>query len=407
MKLSQFKLENFRPKPHCQLRLAPRLNVFLGENGSGKTSLLDGIAIGLGEILTHLPKVTGITFRQQGDIHQKNNTLAPYARITLETIQGLTWDRQQKRDKSQKTTRLIPPALGVKNLRTFLDETVIQPLNDGQPFTLPVFAYYGVSRALLDIPLRRRGFPADYHRFDALANALDANTRFRSAFAWFYHKENEEHRRQKAERSFDITLSELDAVRRAITRLFPDLTDPHIEVNPLRFVLRQGQETLNIAQLSDGYQTLLGLVIDLSARMAMANPHLPDPLAAEAVVMIDEVDLHLHPAWQERVLGDLLSIFPQTQFIVTTHSPFIVESVNNHLKRQQIAGLPIVDDTIRTLLPLSATDIAAYLIMAEDEQTLMDAESGLLDDRLLVRFNAINQLYDQMRDIEWAAKSLG
>jgi hypothetical protein len=84
-----------------------------------------------------------------------------------------------------------------------------------------------------------------------------------------------------------------------------------------------------------------------------------------------------------------------------------VESVNNHLKRQQIAGLPIVDDTIRTLLPLSATDIAAYLIMAEDEQTLMDAESGLLDDRLLVRFNAINQLYDQMRDIEWAAKSLG
>jgi hypothetical protein len=134
MRLIKFKLENFRATSHCELQLAPRLNVFLGENGSGKTSLLDGMAIGLGEILAHLPKDTGITFRQQGDIHQKNNMLAPYARITLETTQGLTWDWQQKRNKSQKTKRLIPPAIGLKNLRAYLDDTVIQPWNDGLPF---------------------------------------------------------------------------------------------------------------------------------------------------------------------------------------------------------------------------------------------------------------------------------
>jgi len=69
-------------------------------------------------------------------------------------------------------------------------------------------------------------------------------------------------------------------------------------------------ETLDLMQLSDGYKTLLGLVVDLSMRMGLANSHLDDPLKAEAVVMIDEVDLHLHPSWQRRVLGDLLRHSP-------------------------------------------------------------------------------------------------
>ena len=116
--------------------------------------------------------------------------------------------------------------------------------------------------------------------------------------------------------------------------------------------------------LPDRTERTLGLVIDLSSRMAMANPHLDDPLAAEAVVMIDEVDLHLHPEWQRRVVGDLLVTFPNTQFIITTHSPFIVEALNNHLKRSQLDGLEITHEAIQALLPLSPKEVAAYLITA-------------------------------------------
>jgi len=402
MKLQQITLDNFRVWRHCSLRLGPRLTLILGENGSGKTALLDGMAIGLGEVLTYLPEVSGITFQRQGDIRQQGNRPEPYTRVGLETTQGLKWDRQQRRDKSKKTAGSIPPGVGVKALRAHLDDAVIEPWAEERPFELPVFAYYGVTRALLDIPLRRRNFPGQYSRFDALANALEANTRFRSAFAWFYHKENEEHRQQKQLRSFDATLPELDAVRRAITSLFPDLSNPHIEVNPLRFAVHQGDEILNIAQLSDGYQTLLGLVIDLASRMAMANPDLHDPLAAEAIVMIDEVDLHLHPSWQGRVLGDLLATFPNTQFIVTTHSPFIVEALNNHLKRQQLEGLPINDEEIQQVLPLRGEEISAYLVQPGSSRSLLDPESGLVGDQLLVHFNAINRLYDRMRDIEWS-----
>ncbi|WP_129139400.1 AAA family ATPase [Modicisalibacter coralii] len=401
MKLKCLTLENFRAKPSLSMTLGPRLTLLMGANGSGKTTLLDGIAIGLGEILTYLPGVSGMTFKKRGDIHQRDNRLAPYTRISLETPRGLGWDRLQRRDNSRKTAGEIPPGRGVKALKQHLDSAVIEPWAAGESFELPVFAYYGVSRALLDLPLSRKGFPKSHERFDALANALNADTRFKAAFIWFYNKENEEHRLQKQYKSFDVTLPELDAVRRAITRLFPDLSEPHIELNPLRFAVKQEGEWLNIAQLSDGYQTLLGLVIDLSSRMAMANPHLDDPLAAEAVVMIDEVDLHLHPEWQRRVLGDLLATFPNTQFIVTTHSPFIVEALNNHLKRSQIDGLEIASEPIRALLPLSPEEVAAYHVTPDEAQSLMDADLGLLDDTLLGHFNAINRLYDEMRDIEW------
>ncbi|MCI0510985.1 putative ATP-binding protein involved in virulence [Chromohalobacter marismortui] len=401
MKLKRLTLENFRAKPSLSVTLGPRLTLLMGANGTGKTTLLDGIAIGLGEILSYLPSVAGMTFKKRGDLHQRGNHFAPYTRITLETFQRLSWDRLQRRDNSKKTAGEIPPGQGVKALKQHLDSTVINPWAAGEPFELPVFAYYGVSRALLDLPLSRKGFPKSHERFDALANALNADTRFKSAFVWFYNKENEEHRLQKQHKSFDVTLPELDAVRRAITQLFPDLSEPHIELNPLRFAVKQQGEWLNIAQLSDGYQTLLGVVIDLSSRMAMANPHLDDPLAAEAVVMIDEIDLHLHPEWQRRVVGDLLVTFPNAQFIATTHSPFIVEALNNHLKRSQLDGLEITSEVIQALPPLSPEEVAAYHVTPDEAQSLMDTDLGLLDDKLLSHFNAINRLYDEMRDLEW------
>ncbi|MBB5347001.1 AAA family ATPase [Desulfoprunum benzoelyticum] len=401
MKLKHLTLENFRACEQLDLELGSRLTVLLGNNGSGKTSVLDSIAIGLGAVLTHLPSVSDITFRKQGDIRQQHNLLAPYTRIGLEMSSGLRWDRIQRRDKSQATAKAVPPATGLKTLESYLDETVINPLNAGQPFQLPMMAYYGVSRAVLEVPLRRKNFPKTHTRLEALSQALAAQSSFKLAFIWFYNKENEEHRLQKEQRSFEVTLPELDAVRRAIGIIFPDISNPHIELSPLRFVVTINGETLDLMQLSDGYKTLLGLVIDLSMRMGLANPHLTDPLSAEAIVMIDEVDLHLHPSWQQRVMADLLRTFTRTQFILTTHSPFVVEALNNHLKRHRLgSGLTDVDE-IDKLLPLPADQVRVYLMENSTQRPLIDSESGLIDDTLLAYFNQINVLYDRMRDIEW------
>ncbi|HAA45282.1 MAG: SMC domain-containing protein [Halomonas sp. 54_146] len=402
MKLTNLTLENFRACEQLNLELGNRLTVLLGSNGSGKTSVLDSIAIGLGAVLTHLPSVSGITFKKNGDILQRNNVLAPYARIALETPTGLKWDRIKRRDKSIATAQAVPPSIGLKALEAYLDNEVIDRHNAGEAYQLPMVAYYGVSRAVLEVPLRRKGFPKDHTRLEALSQALEAQSSFKSAFIWFYNKENEEHRLQKEKRDFDVTLKELDAVRRAIGLIFPDISNPHIELNPLRLAVTINGETLDLMQLSDGYKTLLGLVIDLSMRMGLANPHLKNPLSAEAVVMIDEVDLHLHPSWQQRVLEDLLRTFSNTQFILTTHSPFVVEALNNYLKRHKLGSQPTGDEEIDALLPLAPDQVRAYRMENSKQQSLMDADSGLIDDTLLAYFNQINVVYDRMRDIEWS-----
>jgi predicted ATP-binding protein involved in virulence len=400
MKLKELTFDNFRGKESLQLLLKERLNLFIGGNGSGKTTILDGIAVGLGAILTHLPDVSGLTFSKT-DLHQKNNKLAPYVRIRIHTFEGISWDRTQKRDKSKATSQKIPAGRGLKRLTQFLDSSVINPYFEEKAFTLPVLAYYGVSRALLEVPLRRRGFPKTHKRFEALNDALNAVSRFKSTFVWFYNKENEEQRKQKELRSFDYVLPELEAVRKAITTIFPGISDPHIMLNPLKFVVKFNREILDITQLSDGYKTLLSLVIDLASRMAQANPQMENPLHTPAIVLIDEIDLHLHPEWQRRVIGDLLKVFPNTQFVLTTHSPYILESVNNHLQRFHIDGMPYKDDQIDRIMPLSPSEVMAYHLTENDVESLMDKEVQLLDDKLIHPFNKLSELYDVMRDVQW------
>ena len=425
MKLKSVSLENFRSKASSTVELGSRLTLLIGENGMGKTTILDAIAIALGEILTFLPEVKGIGFKDRGDIQKRNGKLSPYTRIkvvsNIKLVSDIdvavdqdaeklfvSWDRIQKRDKSQRTAKQIPKGgLGLKQLHRYLQESILDPWNADLPFELPVIVQYGVSRALLDLPIRRQGFLKEHSRFESLTEALNSTSRFRSAFIWFYNKENEERRLKQEKRDFNATLPELDAVRRCIMTLFPNLANPHIAINPLRFVIKQDGEELEIDQLSDGYKTMLGLAVDLSRRMAAANPYLNNPLAAEAIVMIDEVDLHLHPAWQQRVVSDLLKCFTNTQFILTTHSPILVESVNNLLKRHSIDSLlanvkPNNDwNTIRDLYPLDPSETRSYQISRDGVESLMDMDECLMADSLIDYFNEISLLFDQMRDLEY------
>jgi predicted ATP-binding protein involved in virulence len=92
---------------------------------------------------------------------------------------------------------------------------------------------------------------------------------------------------------------------------------------------------LKLSQLSNGYRNMLALVMDFARRMAQANPNLSDPLQGPGILLIDEIDLHIHPSWQQRIVPDLRKVFPNTQLIVTTHSPEVVTTV----QRQQVQVL--------------------------------------------------------------------
>lgn len=400
MQIKQTIISNFRGKKNLDINLGRRLTLLVGENGSGKTTILDAIAIGLGAFFSHLPKVTGITFKNN-DLLVEGERKAPFARIKIIANNNIEWDRTLRRDKSKKTLKKIPSAIGLSSLKKFIDGKIIDPYNENKDFALPLYSYYGVSRALLEVPLRRRGFPKNHQRFEALENALNSENRFKSAFVWFYNKENEEQRKQKELQSFDYKLPELEAVRKAIETVFPDIKEPHIALNPLKFAVKYQGEILDIMQLSDGYKTLLSLIIDLAARMALANPGMKNPLETQSTVLIDEVDLHLHPGWQQRVIGDLLTVFPKTQFVLTTHSPYIVESINNNLMRHHIRNSDISDQSIKKIHPLAPQDLEAYYMTHTNLFSLMDNEIELIDDKLIHPFNAISEVYERMRDIQW------
>ena len=410
MLLHEIALENFRGKQDLKLELGSRLTLLMGENGSGKTTVLDAIAIALGAVLTYLPdeNVKGIKLRDS-DIHQQDERKFPYTLIGAKcTNDGPTWDLMRKRDATLFTKKEIPKQReGLRGLHQYLDNKIIEPLNTGETFDLPVIAYYGVSRALLDVPERRRNFQRDFGRFAALTDSLNAVSRFRPAFIWIYNKEDEECRLQQKEQNFYAKLPQLEAVRQCIYRLLPGTSNLRSEVSPwLRFLITDDGQDVELTQLSDGYKTMLGLAIDLGSRMASANPHLPDPLAAESIVLIDEVDLHLHPTWQQRVISDLLRTFPKTQFILTSHSPILVESVNNVLKRHAIDHLlakappEAVPEDIKNLYPLDPQCARVYSIGKDSCEDLLDPEEGLAGDPLIEGFNDVSALFNDMYDFE-------
>ena len=214
-----------------------------------------------------------------------------------------------------------------------------------EPRALPIVAFYDANRAVFDAPQRRRGFKTEFVRYGALEGALAARTDFREFFKWFYAKENEELREQKKRLDFGYRSKDLSAVRNAIGRMVPSISEPRIELGPLRFVVTESHgtsEAVELDQLSGGYRIMLALAADLARRMAQGNRHLDDPVASEAIVLLDEVELHLHPAWQQRVLNDLMRTFPNSQFIVSTHSPHVLTTI----RPEQIVELRRADHEI-------------------------------------------------------------
>lgn len=377
MKLERLHLKNFRCFDELSIEFGKRLTVIIAENGAGKTAILDAIAIGFGRYLTKLPGVTGRTTKEtdlrvaQGERREPFMMLAWEARTREGT--PIVWAGGRKRDGavsalaikkllSDEQESLL--GSGLKELDEFTLD-LVQADAENRAYFLPVIAYYGTNRAIREEVQRRRGFKKNFSRFDALSGALEPDSRFRSAFEWFNAMEDAERRERETHRDFDYQHPELQAVRAAIVRLLPvGFSKPRTEIRPLRFVIDQltpdgTTRTLRITQLSDGYRVVLGLTMDFARRMAQANSRMAadgmqimNPLDLPAIALIDEVDLHLHPSWQQRVLTDLMQTFSNTQFIITTHSPQVLSTV----KRENIRVIgPDASGKIIAAPPLAMT----------------------------------------------------
>lgn len=381
MKLKSITLQNFRGIKDLRLGLHPRLTVLVAENGGGKTTILDGIAKGLAPILRFLSSpeqrlsAIGLGLDDQDyrllDISEKKpnqpTKTADYTRIEVEATNGLNWDVQRS-----KAGRQPPTKVGQTKLKHYCTDKLLS-LDAGEPTMLPVLAYYGTQRGNIGIPERLRAPNANYdYPTAALFETLNAKGDFKEAVKWFFAEESSELRNNKGRSLQDFMLSPtLEAVRASITEVLGDsFSNPHFNKRN-KFVVETGHgtEELQVAQLSMGYQSMLALAMDYARRLAVANPHLYNCDTpnfafekevneyggfynnaverlygfgfAPSIILIDEVDLHLHPEWQQRVLDDLMRIFPNTQFVVTTHSPQVLSAVVN----QSIRTLSISEES--------------------------------------------------------------
>lgn len=355
--LRRVAIDNFRGVRHIDLHLDPHVTVLFGSNAAGKTTLLDAVAIGLGAIVSRVPNVQGRGFARTGDLRrpyldrpevdERRGVERPFAHIELQSSIGVTWGVTTWRSPADRARHR--GKLTARELHEVVDVLVLEALDTppGQSTApIPLVAAYGNERAVVDVPLRERDFRKNFKRLDAFEQSLVATTRFKAVFEWFRMMEDEERRERVQRRDLDFLLPELEWVRRAVRSAELSCARPRVETQPIRMLVdfEHGDgafEELDLKSLSDGYRTHFALVVDIARRMIQLNPTetLDDPIRgtnSPAVILIDEVDLHLDPPWQARVVRGLRQAFPNAQFVLTTHSEQVIGSVEARCVRRLV-----------------------------------------------------------------------
>lgn len=329
MRLNKISIANMRlvGEEARELNIDPDKNVLilLGDNGFGKTTILDAIATTMAPYSAQFPGIADYQLSDL-DVHiNRHGRRSKYLTINAEfSDNGVTMTSVRYRKGTQN-----PPKTNYEQLKQAAiakKEAILAGEADVQ---LPIFAYYGTGRGQFQVPERRRGFQQAFERWDCYKSAINPETDFKRFFGWFDLMEDQERRDREKRWDLGYKSPVLEAVRKALDKIVDGYKNPRIETRPLRFIMDRIDEDgskheLRIEQLSEGYKIVIAMVADLAARMAEANPDMENPLNTSGIVLIDEVDLHLHPRWQREILIQLTEVFPNLQFIVSTHSPVIV-----------------------------------------------------------------------------------
>lgn len=341
MKLERLSLANCGGFEQIDIDFEQDVTLIAGVNGVGKSTLLRALAVVLSRAMPEFtPSRSAAVYFTDDDIHGDKSSLEVSARLHINSqtinagVQRLrAADEQGDRFmllRQAETTEEATNFVGSLRARTLtgdleagMKETRAALAELKRTANPPLAVYFTPKRQL---PGQPRTLP-EAKPFDtsiAFGRALhDREVELREFMHWFRTQEKlgaaNEPRRLKV----------LDALRGVVSEMVPEFTNLRIQESPrLGFVVDKRGQPFYLHQLSDGERGLLALVFDLTRRLAIANPESDNPIAdGVALVLIDEIELHLHPKWQRDVLGRLRSVFQNCQFVVTTHSPLVLGEV--------------------------------------------------------------------------------
>ena len=449
VKLVDFRgFENVEIEFCTQFKHSLNLTVLIGSNGAGKTTILESLAKNLSWLINIIRSAKN---SGRGDVIEeldiRNNSSLGYTSIITQFLitNDIQYDIELSKSKSGSDQSRKN---NLQNIRQLADIYKYANSKDAQ-FNFPIMAFYSVQRAY-DIE-KDDIFPFDevidqknWNKFDAYNKTLSGDADFKSFLYWFKYLEDINNATSQQNRdvlnAIDKLQAELDGdlikemekksnsdkktkdfllsfkqdkqveidklkaqlakdqlvdesstiikyVTKAIYKFMPEFKNLRIQRRPFMMFIDKNNTTLNILQLSKGEQVLLAMVADIVRRLVLLNPSLSDPLQGRGIVLIDEIDLHLHPKWQQTVIPNLLKTFPNIQFIVTTHSPQVLSTVNSKCIRRlkQNEEQKIIVD----IPDIQSQGVASTDVMAT--QMYIDPVPDIKEAKMLSQYKAMIQ----------------
>lgn len=337
MKIHHIAIQNYRGFENFQTNLHPKLSVIVGNNGAGKSTLLDAISIAAGTFFSGLDGIPATSIAKE-DVTCKSFHMGSVIDLQPQypaviSAEGELYHRDIQWTRSLNGVNGRTTTVDAKQIIATAEEIQAKIREGDTEVILPIISYYGTGR-LWAQKKEKKGSDnlVQFSRLSGYIDALAAESNEKLMLKWFEKMTIQQAQRGKIS-------PELAAVEKAVSLCFSGITEAaeataqfNLDTHNLDILYTEQngeKKRIPMKNLSDGYKNTIGMIADIAYRMAVLNPQLLDRVLTETpgIVLIDEVDLHLHPRWQQRILGDLQMLFPNVQFIVSTHAPLVISSV--------------------------------------------------------------------------------
>lgn len=344
MRIDSISIKNYRCYEQLDISLHERLTLFVGKNGAGKTTILDAIAVAAS---TFLGGIEGASSRMIDEEDAKYN---------FYELEGIVDPQHQfpvvitghgdcNGDKNLTWTRSLNSAGGrttIKDAQVLVKvaEKLQKRIMEGDSeVTLPILSYYGTGRLYAQKKEKRDLKTLQkFNRQVGYVDCMAAESNEKMMLNWF-EKMTMKSLQNQQKTGVVEKIVQLKVVENAICKCFEEISGYSnavlsFDLDTHRIMLEYEGESgekckFAMNEMSDGFKNTLSMIGDIAYRMAVLNPQLGESVLEKTpgIVLIDEIDLHLHPEWQQTILKDLQTVFPRVQFVVTSHAPAVINSV--------------------------------------------------------------------------------
>lgn len=331
MNLSRIRIKNFKGIEEKELLFIPGFNLIKGENGKGKTSILEAIAVGMGGFIAGIPEIATRhisideirkEYKLSGDGSCECNYRVPVEVEIEANIENSQYHWVRTRTSVNSSRSTIQPRDIVK---------LAEELASNENSELPILIYEAAGRVWEQKRQKTENpFGKKIIRTLGYMDTLLEASNIKMLRNWCIKMEMNEFKLKKEISEYKATKKAvadfMQIINGDIDNQYKVFYDSQLE----ELMFQNEEEILPISDLSAGYQSLIWMVFDIAYRMALLNPQKSKDVAlTKGVVLIDEIDMHLHPKWQWNIISALTSVFPNIQFIATTHAPILFASAKN------------------------------------------------------------------------------